>query len=102
MNIKKQTLASEPHSSFTLEALRQIAPAAFIEVRDPDGTLSRLWANTIQTGQRSSVGSESLTQLREVEKAKIACATKHFASISDGQVKFGVVQSYETLYNKVT
>ena len=40
MNIKKQTLTSAAHSEFTLEALRQIAPSAFTEVRGADGQLA--------------------------------------------------------------
>ncbi len=40
MIIKKQGLVSASHSEFTLEALRQIAPSAFIEVRGEDGLLT--------------------------------------------------------------
>ncbi|MBR8801916.1 site-specific DNA-methyltransferase [Porphyromonas levii] len=40
MNIKKQALTSASHSEFTLEALRQIAPSAFTEVRGEDGELT--------------------------------------------------------------
>ena len=40
MNIKKQTLTSASHSEFTLEALKQIAPSAFTEVRGKDGELT--------------------------------------------------------------
>ena len=40
MNIKKQALTSASHSDFTLEALRQIAPSAFTEVRDEQGELT--------------------------------------------------------------
>lgn len=39
--------------------------------------------------------------LRDVEKAKIACATKHFQSIGASDVRYGVVDSWDTLYNKV-
>lgn len=41
MNIKKQALTSASHSEFTLEALKQIAPSAFTEVRDADGELTQ-------------------------------------------------------------
>lgn len=37
MALKKQPLTTATHSEFTLEALRQIAPSAFTEVRDVDG-----------------------------------------------------------------
>lgn len=39
MALKKQLLTSTTQSEFTLEALRQIAPSAFTEVRDADGNL---------------------------------------------------------------
>ena len=40
MEIKKQTLTSASHNEFTLEALKQIAPSAFTEVRGADGELT--------------------------------------------------------------
>ena len=40
MEIKKQALTSASHCDFTLEALRQIAPSAFTEVRGADGQLA--------------------------------------------------------------
>ena len=40
MDIKKQALTSASHSDFTLEALRQIAPSAFTEVRGEHGELT--------------------------------------------------------------
>lgn len=40
MELKKQALTSASHSDFTLEALRQIAPSAFTEVRGTDGELT--------------------------------------------------------------
>lgn len=46
-------------------------------------------------------GSEDVTQLRAVEHAKIECASRHFASISNNTLKFGVVSNYKTLYDKV-
>ena len=46
-------------------------------------------------------GSESMLQLREIERIKIECARKHFDAISEGKLKFDVVSSYSSLYNKV-
>ena len=46
-------------------------------------------------------GSIIEADLRDVEKAKIACATKHFQSIGASDVKYSVVDSWETLYSKV-
>lgn len=40
MEMKKQPLTSASHCDFTLEALRQIAPSAFTEVRGADGQLA--------------------------------------------------------------
>ena len=40
MRIKKQELTSASHCDFALEALRQIAPSAFTEVRDEQGELT--------------------------------------------------------------
>lgn len=41
MEIKKQPMTSATHSEFTLEALKQIAPSAFREVRGADGELTQ-------------------------------------------------------------
>ena len=46
-------------------------------------------------------GSIIEADLRDVEKAKIACAQKHFQSIGASDVKYDVVDSWETLYSKV-
>lgn len=42
-------------------------------------------------------GSDSDQDLREIEKLKIHCATVHFEEISDKEVKFSKVSSYEKL-----
>lgn len=39
--------------------------------------------------------------LREKEKSKIACASRHFASLSSSTVKYDAVTSYDDLYNIV-
>lgn len=41
MKKKKQTLTSASHSDFTIDALKQIAPSAFTEVRGADGELTQ-------------------------------------------------------------
>ena len=46
-------------------------------------------------------GSIIEADLRDVEKAKIACATKHFQSIGASDVQYDVVNSWDTLYNKI-
>ena len=42
-------------------------------------------------------GDLSSLQLRDVEKAKIECAKKHFALLSTHDVKYGAVASYQDL-----
>lgn len=46
-------------------------------------------------------GSIIEADLRDVEKAKIACATKHFQSIGASDVQYDVMDSWDSLYNKV-
>lgn len=77
-------------------------------INTPVGKYNPDWAIVFREGEVKHIyfvaetkGSEDITQLRAVEYAKIECASRHFASISDSQIKFGVVKNYETLYNKV-
>ena len=46
-------------------------------------------------------GSMSSMQLRQIEESKIYCAREHFKAISGDNVVYDVVDSYETLLNKV-
>ena len=46
-------------------------------------------------------GSMHSMQLRLIEDSKIHCAREHFKAISNGNVVYDVVDSYETLLNKV-
>lgn len=46
-------------------------------------------------------GSMSSMQLRLIEESKIHCAKEHFKAISGENVVYDVVDSYETLLNKV-
>ena len=43
----------------------------------------------------------SSMQLRLVEESKIHCAREHFKAISSENVVYDVVDSYDTLLNKV-
>ena len=77
-------------------------------INTPVGKYNPDWAIVFREGEVKHIyfvaetkGSEDITQLRAVEHAKIECATRHFASISDSSLKFGVVKDYTTLYNKV-
>jgi len=42
-------------------------------------------------------GTLDSLELREIEKAKIDCARKHFAAISNNSVKYDIVDSYQRL-----
>ena len=46
-------------------------------------------------------GSLSSMQLRLIEESKIHCAREHFKAISNGNVVYDVVDSYQTLLEKV-
>lgn len=46
-------------------------------------------------------GSMNSMQLRMVEESKIHCAREHFKAISNGNVVYDVVDSYQSLLNKV-
>ena len=46
-------------------------------------------------------GSMRSMQLRQIEESKIHCAREHFKAIGNGNVVYDVVDSYETLLNKV-
>lgn len=77
-------------------------------ISTPMGKYNPDWAIAFREGSVKHIyfvaetkGSEDVTQLREVEQNKIECARRHFALISDSTVKFDVVSSYSTLYNKV-
>ena len=47
-------------------------------------------------------GSMSSMQLRPIEKSKIHCAREHFKAISNGNVVYDVVDSYQSLLDLVT
>ena len=46
-------------------------------------------------------GSMRSMQLRLIEESKIHCAREHFKAISDNNVVYDVVDSYQTLLEKV-
>lgn len=74
----------------------------------PVGNYSPDWAIAFQEGEVKHIyfvaetkGSMSSMDLREIEKGKIACAEKLFAQISTSNVKYGKVDSFETLMDIV-
>ena len=74
----------------------------------PVGNYSPDWAIAFQEGEVKHIyfvaetkGSMSSMDLREIEKGKIACAEKLFDQISTSNVKYGKVDSFETLMDIV-
>ncbi len=47
-------------------------------------------------------GSLDSMELRDIEKAKIECARRHFSCLGNDQVKYDVVDSYQSLIEMVT
>ena len=74
----------------------------------PVGNYSPDWAIALQEGEVKHIyfvaetkGSMSSMDLREIEKSKISCAEKLFDQISTSNVKYGKVDSFETLMDIV-
>ena len=70
----------------------------------PVGNYNPDWAIAFKEGNIKHIyfiaetkGSMNTMDLRPIEDAKIKCAEKHFKAISKGNVKYGVVNSYEKL-----
>jgi type III restriction enzyme len=82
-------------------------PGGF-HISTPVGKYNPDWAIAFHDGNVKHIyfvaetkGSMSSLQLRLIEEAKIHCAREHFKAISTGSVVYDVVDSYETLLNKV-
>ena len=83
-------------------------PTGF-KIRTPFGNYTPDWAlvfNSIDIKYiyfiAETKGSMKTAQLKGAEQGKIDCARKHFKAISNGEVKYDVVNSYENLINLVT
>lgn len=79
------------------------------KIRTPFGNYNPDWALVLDNKDIKYIyfiaetkGSMQSAQLKGAEQGKIACARKHFKAISNGAVKYGVVDSYENLINLVT
>jgi len=86
-------------------------PRGFL-IPTPVGDYNPDWAITFKEGSVKHIyfvaetkGSLSSLDLRQVEKTKIICARKFFDTINQrvpsNQVKYDVIDSYETLMNFV-
>ena len=74
----------------------------------PVGNYTPDWAIAFEQGKVKHVyfvaetkGSMSSMELREIEKNKIACAEKLFEQLSTAKIKYGKVDSFDTLLNLV-
>lgn len=74
----------------------------------PVGNYSPDWVIAFQEGEVKHIyfvaetkGSMSSMDLREIEKSKISCAEKLFEQISTSNVKYGKIDSFETLMDVV-
>ena len=74
----------------------------------PVGNYSPDWAIAFQEGTVKHVyfvaetkGSMSSMDLRDIEKGKIACAEKLFEQLSTANIKYGKVDSFDTLMDLV-
>ena len=79
------------------------------KIRTPFGNYNPDWALVFDSKDVKYIyfiaetkGSMQSAQLKGAEKGKIECARKHFKSISDGTVKYDVVNTYEDLIDLVT
>ena len=77
-------------------------------ISTPVGHYNPDWAIAFYEGKVKHIyfvaetkGSMSSMQLRLIEESKIHCAREHFKAISHGNVVYDVVDSYETLLNRV-
>lgn len=82
-------------------------PSGFY-INTPMGKYNPDWAITFREGTVKHIyfvaetkGDTSDIQLREVEKAKIECARRHFSVISSDTVKYSAVSSYAELLTAV-
>ncbi len=77
-------------------------------INTPVGKYAPDWAIAFCEGKVKHIyfvaetkGSLSDLDLRPIERAKIDCAKAHFKAISSNNIQYDVIDSYETLYNKV-
>ncbi len=82
-------------------------PSGFY-INTPMGKYNPDWAIAFHEGSVKHIyfvaetkGDTSDIQLREVEKAKIECARRHFEKVSDDAVKYSAVSSYSELLTAV-
>lgn len=104
-NIEKE-LASELDIADSVELYIKLPTGFYINT--PMGNYTPDWAITFKEGSVKHIyfvaetkGTTSDLQLREVERAKIECARRHFSVISSDTMKYSAVSSYAELLTKV-
>lgn len=104
-SIEKQ-LGEDLDTADTVEMYVKL-PSGFY-INTPMGKYNPDWAIAFKEGSVKHIyfvaetkGDTSDLQLREVERAKIECARRHFSKISDDTVKYSAVASYSELLSKV-
>ena len=82
-------------------------PSGFY-IKTPIGNYNPDWAIAFDKDKVKHIyfiaetkGSIYSLDLRNIEYNKIACARKHFAVVSDNQIKFEVVKDYQGLLNEI-
>lgn len=98
--------AKQLESNVDVEVYTKLPRGFYINT--PLGHYNPDWAIVFREGSVKHVyfiaetkGSMREVNLREIEKSKIACARRHFASLSNSTVKYDVVKSYDDLFTKV-
>lgn len=104
-SVEKQ-LGEDLDTADTVEMYVKL-PSGFY-INTPMGKYNPDWAIAFKEGSVKHIyfvaetkGDTSDLQLREVERAKIECARRHFSKISDDTVKYSAVASYSELLSKV-
>jgi type III restriction enzyme len=98
----ERTFAKELDVSQEVQIYAKLPRGFFIPT--PVGNYNPDWAIVFKEGQVKHIyfiaetkGSMDSMELREVEKAKIECARKHFAKLNTVELKYDVVNNYEKL-----
>jgi type III restriction enzyme len=103
----ERAFAEEMDISQEVQVYAKLPRGFFIPT--PLGNYNPDWAIVFNEGNTKHIyfiaetkGSMESLELREIEKAKIECARKHFAKLNTGHLKYDVVNSYEKLMEIVT
>jgi len=105
---------SSNEQAFATELDTNTDVAVYVKLPDrfyiptPVGNYNPDWAIAFYEGTVKHIyfvaetkGSMSSMQLRQIEESKIHCAREHFKAISGGNIVYDVVDSYQTLMDKV-